>query len=130
MSILGNSKKSYSTVLAILLAGCDSIPYDKFSHDGFEVQQFQSNGRTWRVYAKPDELTLTVRPSGVLGSNAHPSNDRVSTHGAARSVSNADLFTPAPYSTAAKAYLEPKGCDVTGTSKVLEWQHEFTYTYK
>lgn len=105
------------------MTGCSGINYVVENYSGVDVEHFEANGQTWRIFDKPAEGRLMITPS--LGKAAAVGAAQGATFGLSRGGAN----PVQNFEAAANLFIKSrdKTCQVTSGSLVVNPQYEFFY---
>jgi hypothetical protein len=122
------TKLSIKTAIAIAgviaITGCSGINYAVENYSGVDVQRFEANGQTWRIFDKPAEGRLMITPT--LGKAAAVGAAQGATFG----LSRGGASPVQSFEAAANLFIKSrdKTCQVTSGSLVVNPQYEFFYS--
>ena len=122
------TKLSIKTAIAIAgliaITGCSGINYAVENYSGVDVERFEANGQTWRIFDKPAEGRLMITPT--LGKTAAVGAAQGATFG----LSRGGASPVQSFEAAANLFIKSrdKTCQVTSGSLVVNPQYEFFYS--
>ena len=119
-----NIKTGIAIASMIVIAGCSGINYAVENYSGVDVERFEANGQTWRIFDKPEEGRLMITPT--LGKAAAVGAAQGATFG----LSDGGASPIQYFEAAANLYIKSRdeSCKVTSGSLVINPQYEFFYT--
>lgn len=112
-------------VLAVLgVSACGGLNYAMTNYSGVETVHFANNGKTYRVFDKPEEGRLMITPTIADAAAAG------AIQGATLGISGNPLGPQGEFRIAADAFVKSKNksCTVTDGALVVSTQYEFFYT--
>jgi hypothetical protein len=117
-------KTAVSIASVIAMTGCTGINYAVENYSGVDVERFEANGQTWRIFDKPAEGRLMITPT--LGKAAAVGAAQGATFG----LSRGGASPVQNFEAAANLFIKSrdKTCQVTSGSLVVNPQYEFFYT--
>lgn len=107
----------------LLLAGCGGMSYAIEHYSGIKPVSFNTAGKTYRVYDKPNENRLMITPSLADAAAAG------AIQGATFGLSGNPLGPQGEFRMASQAFLNARSgnCQVLDGSLVVHPQYEFFY---
>lgn len=117
-------KTSTAVASVIAITGCSGINYAVENYSGVDVERFEANGQTWRIFDNPAEGRLMITPT--LGKAVAVGAAQGATFG----LSRGGASPVQNFEAAANLFIKSrdKTCQVTSGSSVVNPQYEFFYT--
>lgn len=117
-------RTSIAVVSVVAITGCSGINYAVENYSGVDVERFEANGQTWRIFDKPAEGRLMITPS--LGKAVAVGAAKGATFG----LSGGGASPVQYFEAAANLFIKSRdeSCQVKSGSLVINPQYEFFYT--
>ena len=119
-----NIRTGIAIASTIAITGCSGINYAVENYSGVDVERFEANGQTWRIFDKPAEGRLMITPT--LGKAAAVGAAQGATFG----LSRGGASPVQNFEAAANLFIKSRdaSCQVTSGSLVINPQYEFFYS--